>query len=54
MMKLVFQNLQVNEEACGRAMTEEIYATEKVYQLVKKGIPFREAYRKVAKELFGK
>ncbi len=54
MMKLVFRNLGVNEEACERAMTEEIYATEKVYQLVKKGIPFREAYRKIAKQLFEK
>lgn len=52
MLKLIFQNLQVNEEACGQAMTEEIYATEKVYQLVKQGVPFRDAYKKVSRELF--
>lgn len=47
-MTLVFDNLTVNEEACKNAMTEELYATEKVYELVKQGMSFREAYKNVA------
>ena len=41
----------MNEKACKKAMTPELYATEKAYTLVKKGMPFREAYQKVAKNL---
>ncbi|MBU0472279.1 MAG: hypothetical protein KKF65_06635 [Nanoarchaeota archaeon] len=32
-------------------MTKKLFATEEAYKLVKKGIPFREAYKKVAEEL---
>jgi argininosuccinate lyase len=46
-LTLVFENLTVNEEQCKKAMTNELYATEKVYELVKKGMSFREAYRSV-------
>ncbi|RLG15294.1 MAG: argininosuccinate lyase [Candidatus Nanohalarchaeota archaeon] len=49
-MTLVFQNLEVNEERCKSAMTEELYATEKAYDLVKKGTPFRDAYKIISKE----
>jgi argininosuccinate lyase len=48
--KLVFEKLSVNEENCRRAMTSELFATEKAYRLVKQGIPFRDAYLAVAKE----
>ncbi len=34
-----------------KAMTDEIYATEKAFSLVKKGIPFRDAYKKIGNEL---
>ena len=50
-MSLVFKGLKANNKNCRKALTKEIYATEKVYQLVKRGIPFREAYKKVAKDL---
>jgi len=46
---LIFSHLKVKRENCEKALTEEIYATEKVYELVKQGVPFREAYQKVAK-----
>jgi len=49
-MTLVFQNLEVNENRCKSAMTEELYATEKAYELVKKGTPFRDAYKIVSKQ----
>jgi argininosuccinate lyase len=50
MMTEVFSSLRVDEEKCKAALTPELYATEEVYNLVKQGIPFREAYRTVAKK----
>jgi len=47
---LVFQNLSVNRSKCQAAMTNELFATAKVYELVEKGLPFREAYRIVAQQ----
>ena len=44
----IFSALKVNEQECEKAMTEELYATEKAYELVKQGTPFREAYKKIA------
>jgi argininosuccinate lyase len=32
-------------------MTDELFATEKVYELVRNGVPFRDAYRQVAGDL---
>ncbi len=49
-MALVFDNLGVNAGRCEVGLTEEIYATARVYELVKKGVPFREAYRRVCEE----
>jgi argininosuccinate lyase len=49
-MTLVLDKLKVNEGNCKKAMTKELYATEKAYELVKKGVPFREAYKTVSKE----
>ena len=50
MMALVVRSLQANGDRCRQDMTEELFATEKVHELVKKGMPFREAYRLVAEE----
>ena len=49
-MDLIISGLKVNKENCQKALTEEVYATEKVYQLVKKGVPYRKAYRKIAQK----
>ena len=46
---LLAENLEVNEANCQKAMSSELYATEKAYELVKRGIPFRDAYVQVAK-----
>jgi len=35
-------------------MTNELFAIEMAYRLVKQGIPFRDAYLTVAKEFFEK
>jgi argininosuccinate lyase len=48
--KIVIKNLKVNKEKCKKAMTKELYAVENAHMLVKKGVPFREAYKKVAED----
>ncbi len=48
---LLLNNLKVNKENLEKACTPEIYAAEKAYELVKKGIPFREAYKKISKNI---
>lgn len=48
-MRLVIENLDVNSDNCKKAMTKELYATERAYDLVKKGVTFREAYQKISK-----
>ena len=49
-MALVFKHLKVDDKKCKKGLSEEVFATEKVYELVKQGIPFREAYQKVSKQ----
>ena len=49
---LIMKNLEANEEKCKKGLTEEVYATKKVYDLVKKKIPFREAYKRISKNLY--
>ena len=48
-MSLIFENLKVNGENCRKALSKDVYATERVYKLVKRGTTFREAYRKISK-----
>lgn len=48
---LLFENLEVNEDKCRQAMTGELFATERAYEMVKQGVPFRDAYLKVAQSL---
>ncbi len=47
---LILKKLKVNAKNCAKAMTKEIDATEEVYKLVKKGLPFRKAYRKISQQ----
>ena len=47
-MKTVLEQLKVDEKKCKQAMVDELFATNEVYDLVKKGITFREAYKKVS------
>ncbi len=46
----VISHLQVNRDALQGACTPDLYATDEAYQLVKDGMPFRDAYRKVGKK----
>jgi argininosuccinate lyase len=43
--------LQVKAEAAGAACADDLYAAHQAYVLVGQGLPFREAYRKVAQQL---
>jgi argininosuccinate lyase len=49
----VMRGLQVNEDACRAAMSEELFATEEAYRLVREGVPFREAYKRVGAKYSG-
>ena len=46
---LVLKNLKPNKKTLEKSMTKELYATEKALNLTKKGIPFRDAYKKITK-----
>lgn len=51
LMQLVVKTLKVNEEECKAACNKSIFATYHAYELVEKGMPFRKAYKKTAKNL---
>jgi len=46
---LIISGLKVNKESLKKAFSPEIFATDEAYKLVKEGVPFRDAYRRVAK-----
>lgn len=46
---LTVEQTTVNGEAVRAALTPEVYATDEAYALVQRGVPFRDAYRRVAK-----
>ena len=50
-MKIVLEQLKIDSKKCKKAMTEELFATNKVYNLTKQGVPFRDAYQKVSKKI---
>ncbi len=45
---VVLDGLQVNTEQLAGSMTDELLSVKKVMDLVKSGMPFRDAYRKIA------
>jgi argininosuccinate lyase len=48
-MNIVLAGLKVNRKKCRLACTEEIYSADRAYDLVRKGMPFRDAYQKIAR-----
>ncbi len=52
-MTATVSGLQINDAALRAGMTPEVMATDRAYQLVLEGVPFRQAYRQVAEELRG-
>ncbi|MCB0282505.1 MAG: argininosuccinate lyase [Calditrichaeota bacterium] len=51
-MTSLIAELAVDTKRAKEHMTDELYATEKAYKLVEQGVPFRDAYRQVAKDIF--
>ena len=49
---IVIDGLTVDKENLKSSMSEELFSVQKVYELVKKGIPFREAYKIIASSWF--
>jgi len=47
-MALVTEGLAFDVKRC--VLPKELFATEEAYRLVKRGLPFRDAYRRVAKK----
>ncbi len=54
MMSSVVKALKFNEEKIKDAMTEDLFVTEMLYELVGKGESFRDAYIKIKKEFMKK
>lgn len=50
-MGTVTQGIRLNQAKCVAACSPEIFATDKALDLVKTGLPFRDAYRQVAAHL---
>lgn len=50
-MNLVTTGIKLNKEKCIAACTPEIFATDYALDLVKQGVPFRDAYRQVAQSI---
>ena len=50
-MELVIGRLKVHREALAAGFRPEIYATDYALELVRQGVPFRDAYRRVAADL---
>ncbi|MBI3034947.1 argininosuccinate lyase [Candidatus Woesearchaeota archaeon] len=48
-MSLLIKELKVNKDNCIKACTNEIFAADDVINLVKTGVPLRDAYKQVAK-----
>lgn len=48
---LIVSKLKVNEESLSKGFSPEIFAADEALRLVKEGMPFRDAYRRVAEHL---
>ena len=50
-VRQIFGRLQVNKDVLVNAFTPELFAADEALRLVTEGMPFRDAYREVAKRL---
>ena len=50
-MSLVLTEIRFDEDRCRAALTDEMFSTERVHDLVLQGVPFREAYQIVARTI---
>ncbi len=49
-ISLIIDRISFNENTIKKALSEELYATHKAYELVKKGMSFRDAYLTIARQ----
>ena len=49
-MCIIAPKIKINEKKCKESISKELFATQETYNLVKKGVPFREAYKQVSKK----
>jgi argininosuccinate lyase len=47
---VVLSGLAVDAKRCRAACTDEIFAADRAIELARKGVPFRDAYRKISKK----
>jgi argininosuccinate lyase len=52
LLTAIVEALQVNKERLKTAMTDDLYLTNQVYELVNQGLSFRDAYIKVKKDIY--
>ncbi len=52
--KEVISSIVFDQERAAQLMGKELYATQEAYQLVKEGVPFREAYLRVGQQFVAK
>lgn len=45
----IINNIQINKLTLNKAMTKDLFAAHQVYEFVKKGLSFRDAYKKIKK-----
>jgi argininosuccinate lyase len=50
----IVRGLHIDELKCSAAMSDDLYATQRAYDLVLGGMPFRAAYRRIAGEFHDK
>jgi argininosuccinate lyase len=50
-MSRIVNELKVNINQCKKAITPEMFATEEALNLVKDGVPFRDAYKRIANNI---
>ena len=48
---IIMAQVKVNEAACLKGFSSDVFATDAVLKLVATGVPFRDAYKQVAKQL---
>jgi argininosuccinate lyase len=48
---VVINNLNINKENCISSCTNDLFAADNAYELVKKNVPFREAFKQTAKNM---
>ena len=49
--EMIIKNIEVNTDKCINACSQELLVTDYAYELVKKGVPFRNAYKQAAKNI---